>query len=218
MIASFCSFACRRHLGGVIDGQRLQANDRLSGRHRHRAGPHTHKSYLAHLIAVFRDLEAARVSAGRLPGRHVPLDLRHREVPGIHFASGSPRRRSVALIGERAEWLAYLNCAMDRASFDHAVEQSAGPYQIRRPHHRPSDRSPSTTSTTCAACTCSTGWNRSPAPRNGTIAGRPTARWPSDWAKRRKPAMTEFTPRPRSKSCDVGLASERSRVKMSTEI
>ncbi len=34
------------------------------------------------------------------------------------------------LIGERAEQLGYLNCAMDRASLDRAVEQGEGPYRI----------------------------------------------------------------------------------------
>ena len=35
-----------------------------------------------------------------------------------------------ALIGDRAERLAYLNCAMDRASFDRALDQAAEPYRI----------------------------------------------------------------------------------------
>ena len=34
------------------------------------------------------------------------------------------------LIGDRAEHLAYLNCAMDRASFDRVVGQVAEPYRI----------------------------------------------------------------------------------------
>jgi hypothetical protein len=34
------------------------------------------------------------------------------------------------LIGARAETLAYVNCAMDRASFDHVLEQAEGPYRI----------------------------------------------------------------------------------------
>src|SRR5262249_5437244 len=34
------------------------------------------------------------------------------------------------LIGTRAEKLAYLNCALDRASFDPAAEQADGPYRI----------------------------------------------------------------------------------------
>jgi len=36
-----------------------------------------------------------------------------------------------ALIGARAEQLAYLNCAMDRASFDRAVERGSEPYRFR---------------------------------------------------------------------------------------
>ena len=34
------------------------------------------------------------------------------------------------LIGERAERLAYINCAMNRASFDSAVEQDTDSYRI----------------------------------------------------------------------------------------
>jgi hypothetical protein len=35
------------------------------------------------------------------------------------------------LIGERAERLAYLNCAMDRASFDASLEREQPPYPMR---------------------------------------------------------------------------------------
>jgi hypothetical protein len=42
------------------------------------------------------------------------------------------RRHEVrALIGDRAEHLAYLNCAMDRASLDRVLDQEAEPYRIR---------------------------------------------------------------------------------------
>ena len=76
--------------------------------------PHTQKSYLAHLIAVFRDLESlgcpedvcragmfhSIYGTEKFQGFTLPLD----------------RRDEVRdLIGERAEYLAYLNCAMDRA-------------------------------------------------------------------------------------------------------
>jgi hypothetical protein len=45
------------------------------------------------------------------------------------FALPLERRGEVrALIGDRAEHLAYLNCAMDRPSFDRAVEEEAEPY------------------------------------------------------------------------------------------
>ena len=36
-----------------------------------------------------------------------------------------------ALIGERAERLAYVNCAMDRATLDACLERTEGPYPIR---------------------------------------------------------------------------------------
>jgi hypothetical protein len=92
--------------------------------------PHTHKSYLAHLIAVFRSLESigcpqdvcragmfhSIYGTERFQGFTLPLERR-----------GEVR----ALIGDRAERLAYLNCAMDRASFDRAVEHEVAPYQIR---------------------------------------------------------------------------------------
>src|SRR5262249_41989344 len=90
---------------------------------------HTHKSFLAHLIAVYRLMESQGCSeelcrAGmfhsiygteKFQGFTLPLDRR-------------PEVR--ALIGERAERLAYVNCAMHRPSFDRALEQSAGPCQI----------------------------------------------------------------------------------------
>ncbi|HZW33568.1 MAG TPA: hypothetical protein VFF52_22805 [Isosphaeraceae bacterium] len=91
--------------------------------------PHTQKSYLAHLIAVFRSLEAqgypedvcragmfhSIYGTERFQGFTLPLERRH-EVR--------------ALIGDRAERLAYLNCAMDRASLDRALDQAVEPYRI----------------------------------------------------------------------------------------
>jgi hypothetical protein len=91
--------------------------------------PHTHKSYLAHLIAVHRILaeqgcpeEVCRAGmfhsiygTQRFQGFKLPLE----------------RRVEVrALIGERAERLAYLNCAMDRPSFDRLVGQAAAPFPV----------------------------------------------------------------------------------------
>ncbi len=92
--------------------------------------PHTHKTYLGHLVAVQRLLETQGCSqdvcrAGllhslygteRFQGFTLPLE----------------RRAEVrALAGDRAERLAYLNCAMDRASFDRVLDQAAEPYTIR---------------------------------------------------------------------------------------
>jgi hypothetical protein len=91
--------------------------------------PHTHKSYLAHLIAVFRALESLGCPADvcragmfhsiygteRFQGFTLPLE----------------RRSEVrALIGDRAERLAYLNCAMDRSSWDRVLDQVIEPYRI----------------------------------------------------------------------------------------
>jgi hypothetical protein len=91
--------------------------------------PHTHKSYLAHLIAVYRDLESigcpedvcragmfhSIYGTEKFQGFTLPLERR-----------GEVR----ALIGDRAERLAYLNCAMDRASFDGALGREAEPYPV----------------------------------------------------------------------------------------
>ena len=88
---------------------------------------HTDKTYLAHLIAVYKDMEAAGCSqelcrAGmfhsiygteRFQGFKLPLERR-------------PEVRD--LIGQRAEWLAYLNCAMDRPAFDRALEKGQEPF------------------------------------------------------------------------------------------
>ena len=92
--------------------------------------PHTHKSYLGHLIAVQRYMESQGCSeelcrAGmfhsvygteRFQGFKLPLE----------------RRAEIReLIGERPERLAYLNCAMDRASFDRLLGQQTEPYRFR---------------------------------------------------------------------------------------
>ena len=88
--------------------------------------PHTHKSYLAHLIAVYRYLASNGATedvcrAGMFHSIYGTEKFQGFKLP-------LERRAEVReLIGERAERLAYLNCAMDRASFDRAVEQRTGP-------------------------------------------------------------------------------------------
>jgi hypothetical protein len=91
---------------------------------------HTSKTYLAHLVKLYRDLEERGGSADvcrvgmfhsiygteRFQGFKLPLERR-----------GDVR----ALIGERAERLAYLNCAMDRASYDRAVARGTAPFRFR---------------------------------------------------------------------------------------
>jgi hypothetical protein len=91
---------------------------------------HTGKTYIGHLLAVHRlmeeqgcGLDACRAGlfhsvygTEQFQGFRLPLE----------------RRAEVrALIGERAERLAYLNCAMDRASFDASLERAEPPYPVR---------------------------------------------------------------------------------------
>jgi hypothetical protein len=91
--------------------------------------PHTHKSYLAHLIAVYRFLQAQGC-----PEEVCRAGMFH-SIYGTErfrgFTLPLERRGEVRdLIGERPERLAYLNCAMNRASFDRALEQTAEPFRI----------------------------------------------------------------------------------------
>jgi hypothetical protein len=91
--------------------------------------PHTHKSYLAHLVAVFRNLEAQGY-----PEDVCRAGMFH-SIYGTErfqgFALPLERRDEVrALIGDRAERLAYLNCAMNRASLDRALDQAVEPFRI----------------------------------------------------------------------------------------
>jgi hypothetical protein len=91
--------------------------------------PHTHKSYLAHLIAVYRSLESQGFAedvcrAGMFHSIYGTERFRGFTLP-------LERRDEVrALIGDRAERLAYLNCSMDRASFDRVLEQAGELYRI----------------------------------------------------------------------------------------
>lgn len=92
--------------------------------------PHSgHKGFLAHLVAVFHDLETWGA----------PRDVCRAGLFHSIYGTELFRRWSLPLdrrddvrrvIGERAEWLAYVNCLMDRATFD-ALLESDGPYQIR---------------------------------------------------------------------------------------
>ncbi len=91
---------------------------------------HTQKNYLAHLISVYKLMQAAGCDeelcrAGlfhsiygteKFQGFKLPLD----------------RRGELAeMIGSRAERLAYWNCLMDRASLDGLLAQADEPYLLR---------------------------------------------------------------------------------------
>jgi hypothetical protein len=104
---------------------------------------HSGKTYLAHLANVHRLMEEQGCDADlcraglfhsiygteQFQGFKLPLERR-------------PELRT--LIGDRAERLAYLNCAIDRASLDRELERGTGPYCIRdRLTNEPVQLSPS---------------------------------------------------------------------------
>lgn len=91
--------------------------------------PHSgEKGFLAHLIGVYRDLE------GWGCDRDVCRAGLFHSIYGTQlfqkFCLPLERRSEVQqLIGERAERLAYVNCVMERSSFDRLIT-TAGPYAI----------------------------------------------------------------------------------------
>jgi hypothetical protein len=92
--------------------------------------PHTHKSYLAHLIAVYRDLESLGCPEDVCRAGMFHSIYGTEKFQGFTLPLG--RRVEVrALIGERAERLAYLNCAVERSSLDHALDHACEPYPIQ---------------------------------------------------------------------------------------
>jgi len=86
------------------------------------------KGFLAHLIGVYRDLESWRCD------RDVCRAGMFHSIYGTEkfqkFCLPLERREEVRqLIGDRAERLAFVNCMMDRTSFDRLIS-SCGPYRI----------------------------------------------------------------------------------------
>ena len=92
--------------------------------------PHTEKSFLAHLIGVYRLMQSLGCSE-----ELARAGLFH-SVYGTEgfqgFVLPLDQRQTVRqLIGERAERLAYWNCAMHRPTLDRALLQDEGePYRI----------------------------------------------------------------------------------------
>ena len=90
---------------------------------------HTERNYLAHLVSVYRlmqqyDQDEELCLAGmfhsiygteKFQGFKLPLES---------------RGDITALIGERAERLAYCNCFMDRQSFDDVLDQAEGTFAV----------------------------------------------------------------------------------------
>lgn len=91
---------------------------------------HTEKTYLAHLVNVHRLMETSGCSpelclAGMAHSIYGTQQFQSFKIP-------LERRPELqALIGARAEKLAYLNCAMDRPTFDAVLDQEMEPYRFR---------------------------------------------------------------------------------------
>jgi hypothetical protein len=90
---------------------------------------HTEKSFLAHLVGVYllmrsRGCTEEVCRAGMFHSIYGTQSFQG-------FALPLERRPEVrSLIGERAERIAYLNCALDRPSFDRTLERGEEPYTI----------------------------------------------------------------------------------------
>lgn len=90
---------------------------------------HSTKSYLAHAVGVYSDLkrwgcEEDIARAGLFHSIYGTELFRDFTLPLDH------RSEVQQLIGERAERIAWMNCAMDRPYFDREVKNSRGPYRV----------------------------------------------------------------------------------------
>jgi hypothetical protein len=90
---------------------------------------HTGKTYLAHLVGLYRMMEE-RGCTPELCRAGMFHSIYGTQVFQGFKLSLEQRQQVCELIGERAERLAYLNCAIDRETFDRAQEQSAPPYRF----------------------------------------------------------------------------------------
>jgi hypothetical protein len=91
---------------------------------------HTQKNYLAHLISVYKLLQAVGYDEELCRGGLFHSIYGTEKFQG--FKLPLDRRRDVAdLIGSRAEHLAYWNCLMDRASLDEQLAQNVEPFLVR---------------------------------------------------------------------------------------
>ena len=91
---------------------------------------HTEKTYLAHAIGVHNDLKTwgCDEDVCRAGIFHSIYGTERFQ----KFALPLERRGELQeLIGEKAEWLAYLNCSMNREVFDNLVFQVDGPFLFR---------------------------------------------------------------------------------------
>lgn len=92
--------------------------------------PHTQKSYLGHLIAVYNFMKDEGCTEELCQAGMFHSIYGTQQFQGFKLPVES-RADVRNLIGERAERLAYLNCAMQRETFDAVVTQAEEPYCFR---------------------------------------------------------------------------------------
>jgi len=91
---------------------------------------HTQKNYLAHLISVYKLMQAAACDEELCRAGLFHSIYGTEKFQGFKLPL-SQRAELAELIGQRAERLAYWNCLMDRASLDAALSQSSEPFLLR---------------------------------------------------------------------------------------
>ena len=92
--------------------------------------PHTKKTYLAHAIGVYNDMKAWKEDDEMC--RAAMFHSIYGTEGFQDFTLPLDRRDEMrTFIGERAECLAYANCAMDRASFFALVDTYQDRYQLK---------------------------------------------------------------------------------------
>ncbi len=91
---------------------------------------HTQKNYLAHLLAVYRFMKDVGCDEELCRAGMFHSIYGTQQFQG--FKLELDQRAAVrGLIGDRAERLAYLNCAMYRPTFDEATFQNGDTYRFR---------------------------------------------------------------------------------------
>lgn len=91
---------------------------------------HTDKTYLGHLIAVYKYLERMGCTPEVVRGGMFHSIYGTQQFQGFKLPL-EDRGKVRDLIGERAERLGYLNCAMDRGFFDESVARGTPPHRYR---------------------------------------------------------------------------------------
>ena len=92
---------------------------------------HSDRKFLAHLVGVYSDLKTW--GCDEVVCRVGMFHSIYGTQKFQKFCLPLDRREEVRqLIGDRAEWLAYVNCFMDRESFDRAVLTQGPTYHVRQ--------------------------------------------------------------------------------------